>query len=75
MANEITPTVRSDMDTPLRVAFDLMVFIGQREEHEDSSTEDSRKYRDYWLTLYRQCRKATNKNKLFSVNELLDQVN
>jgi hypothetical protein len=75
MAKEITPIPTSNMETPLRVAFDLMVFIGQREEHEDSSTEDSRKYREYWLTLYRQCRKATVGGRPAPLNEVLDQEN
>lgn len=68
MANE---NIQLDMASPLRVAFDLMVFIGQREEHEDSSTEDSRKYREYWLNLYRQCRKATTKSNILSLNDIL----
>jgi hypothetical protein len=74
MAKEITQNTISD-GSPQRVAFELMVFIGEREEHEDSSTEDSRKYREYWLTLYRQCRIATYPGRPASLSDVLYKEN
>jgi hypothetical protein len=65
MADGITPYHLRELGsgTPQRVAFDLMVHIAKHEKDENEEKElelgDSQKNREYWLTLYRQCRKAT----------------
>lgn len=54
-------TVRSD--SAERVAYELMMQIATNEGKYNESN------RDYWLTLYWQCRKATNYSKLESILE------
>lgn len=45
-------------DSKSRVAYDMMMFIGDSIESGDKSN------REYWLTLYSQCYKAANGNQL-----------
>ena len=54
-------TVRADSSH--RVAYELMEKIAGREEANDAQ----KKTRDYWLTLYFQCHKATVSNSLESI--------
>jgi hypothetical protein len=42
--------------TPERVAYDLMVYIGEQEQRMEGAIELTK--RDYWLALYRECHKA-----------------
>jgi hypothetical protein len=42
--------------TPERVAYDLMVYIGEQERKMEGTVELRK--RDYWLALYRECHKA-----------------
>jgi hypothetical protein len=78
MADEITPYHLRELGSgsPQRVAFDLMVHIAKHEIDEDEvitpGGEDSKKSRDYWLTLYRQCRKATQSG-IAPLNTILNQ--
>jgi len=60
-----TPRTDSSSGSEARVAFDLMVFIGEREEIEGDEKPQytkglsrTKKSREYWLSLYLQCRKA-----------------
>lgn len=48
----ITSPVEIQSDSKARVAYDLMMFIGDQIEAGDKSS------RDYWFTLYNQCYKA-----------------
>ncbi len=50
----ITSPVSIQSDSKSRVAFDMMMFIGNDVEAGDKSE------REYWLTLYSQCYKAAN---------------
>lgn len=50
----ITSPVSIQSDSKSRVAFDMMMFIGNDVEAGDKSK------REYWLTLYSQCYKAAN---------------
>jgi hypothetical protein len=54
----ISSPVSIKTDSASRVAYDLMRFIGENVESGDRSN------REYWLTLYRQCYKATHGNAL-----------
>lgn len=54
----ITGPVSIKTDSASRVAYDLMRFIGEDIESGDKSK------REYWLTLYRQCYKATHGHAL-----------
>lgn len=56
MSNEmrVTGTVAIQSDSKARVAYDMMIFIGENIESGDKSN------REYWLTLYTQCYKAAN---------------
>ncbi|WP_149194774.1 hypothetical protein [Luteimonas suaedae] len=62
----ITSPVSIKTDSASRVAYDLMRFIGEDIESGDKSN------REYWLTLYRQCYKATHGHTL---KYLLDRNN
>ncbi|MES2208094.1 MAG: hypothetical protein V4525_15025 [Pseudomonadota bacterium] len=53
-------------DTEARVAFDLMITIAVEEHNEG---DDNKKGRDYWLTLYHQCRQATANAPLKTILE------
>lgn len=55
MADEtrISGPVSIKTDSASRVAYDLMIFIGNNESGDKA-------HRDYWLSLYRQCYKATH---------------
>jgi hypothetical protein len=53
--------IKVQSDSREAVAFELMEKIGQLEQSE------SRKTRAYWLTLYRQCYKATDGEPLANV--------
>lgn len=56
MADDVrlSSPVSIQSDSKSRVAFDLMMFIGDNIETGDKSD------REYWLTLYTQCYKAAN---------------
>ena len=54
----ISSPVSIKTDSSSRVAYDLMRFIGEGIEPGDKSN------REYWLTLYRQCYKATHGHTL-----------
>ncbi len=56
----ITGPVKIDQTSQEAVAFKLMDLISSRESVEVTD-------RKYWLTLYRQCYKATNGNSLESI--------
>ncbi len=58
-----TPPKDNSSGSEARVAFDLMVFIAEHEAVEDSKSNDPKKSRDYWFTLYVQCRMATKGNR------------
>lgn len=51
----ITSPVKIESDSKARVAFELMEKIVR-----NTSDETQRKDKAYWLSLYRQCYKATN---------------
>ena len=51
----ISSPVKIESDSKARVAFELMEKIVR-----NTSDEAQRKDKTYWLTLYRQCYKATN---------------
>lgn len=53
MADSISVSgpVEIESDSDARVAYDLMKFISSRE----NISEDDKKSRKYWLTLYYQC--------------------
>ena len=53
---QITKPVEVQNDAKARVAFDLMDHVSRYEDGKDAE----KKTRDYWLTLYCQCYKATN---------------
>jgi len=78
MADEISPSHLRELGSgsPLRVAFDLMVHIAKHEIDEDEvippGEDDSKKYRDYWLALFLQCRKATTPS-IPKLNDVLNQ--
>ncbi len=55
MMNDEPKKILTDCES--RVAFDLMITIAV-EEH-DHENENNKKGREYWLTLYHQCRQAT----------------
>jgi hypothetical protein len=50
----VTNPVSIESDSKARVAFDMMMFIGEHVEAGDKSN------REYWLTLYSQCHKAAS---------------
>ena len=57
MANEsrsVSGSVHVEQDGPSRVAYNLMEKIAAH-EHKDGATRD----RTYWLTLYKECWRAT----------------
>lgn len=54
--------VETEDTSPAAVAFDLMKFLG-----DTSYKKGDRDTREYWLTLYRQCYKATIGNSLESI--------
>lgn len=54
----ITSPVSIQSDSKSRVAFDMMMFIGNDIESGDKSE------REYWLNLYAQCYKAANGQSL-----------
>lgn len=56
----VTNAVEIKSESEARVAYDLMVYIANREE----VTEQQKKSRDHWLTLYLQCRRATREASL-----------
>jgi len=58
----VSGTVKIDNDSADRVAFDLMKQIAM---HEAKTT--AKDGRDYWLTLYWQCRKATYSTDLTKI--------
>ena len=62
---QITKPVEVQNDAKERVAFDLMSHIANNE----SSKTSEQKTRAYWLTLYRQCYKATDGDLLQYVLE------
>ncbi len=61
----VTGPVDIKSESEARVAFDLMVFIANRE----TTTEEQKRSRDHWLTLYLQCRRATREASLQHVLE------
>ena len=62
---KITSPVEVQNDAKARVAYDLMDLISRREEISDAD----KKSRDYWLTLYVQCLRASNGDALKYVLE------
>lgn len=56
-SRSITESVQVDQGSAEMAALDLMKFIGN---HELAERQD----RTYWLTLYRQCIKATHRRTL-----------
>lgn len=61
-SRSISGAVKVEQSTKEAVAFDLMDRIALYE-----ASEAQRKDRKYWLTLYRQCHKATHGNGLDAI--------
>jgi hypothetical protein len=59
-SRSISGSVQVDQSSIEIAAFQLMQHIGNYETDENQD-------RKYWLTLYRQCIKATNRNSLESI--------
>lgn len=57
----VSGPVEVKSDSADRVAFDLMVKIANYEEGQNTAS------RDYWLTLFYQCKKATYSSSLESI--------
>ena len=55
----ITSPVSIKTDSSSRVAYDLMLLIGSEIETGQDSQNGDKSNREYWLSLYRQCYKAT----------------
>ena len=62
----ITQPVEIKTDSEARVAYDLMLYIANREQ----ITDEQKKSRDHWLKLYLQCRRASREASLQHVLEL-----
>jgi hypothetical protein len=61
----VTQPVEIKSESEARVAYDLMVHISAWEKGKDSDKNT----REYWLTLYRHCRKAARGDVLSAVLE------
>lgn len=59
----ITRPVEIQNDAKSRVAYDLLTLIARQE----AQSNPERQSRDYWLTLYSQCLKATSGESLKNV--------
>lgn len=59
----VTNAVEIKSESEARVAYELMIFIANREE----AADQQKKSRDHWLTLYLQCRRATREAPLTHV--------
>ena len=57
------PTKISDSGSPERVAYDLMLHIAKTEPAVDEAPPN----REYWLTLYCQCLKATSGERIADI--------
>ena len=62
----VTHPIEVKSDATARVAFDLMDHISRREKPDEAQS----KSRDYWLTLYVQCLRASQGLALKHVLEL-----
>lgn len=68
MAN-ITDSVVIQSDIEARVALDLAKIIAKQEDSEAQYT------REYWLTLYYQCRKATATSSIYyDLDDILKDI-
>ena len=66
MADNVNVSGPVEIRSPSReaVAFDLMKWIASHEEE-----KEARKKRDYWITLFRQCHRASGSAALKAILE------
>jgi hypothetical protein len=67
-----TTNTTSHPDSEARVALDLAKIIARKEEGEEKEAQNSR---EYWLTLYYQCRQATSKSSVYHNIEKILEIN